>query len=77
MRGLTDSFPKRSALDTRIEYVRPQIRILRRNLLTNQNAEVYRSASRSKYQEFIDRAHLTVQSDHAFEAINSILLKPR
>ena len=44
-------FPEFSDLDARIEYSRPQIRILRPILRMYSNSEVYRTASRSKYQE--------------------------
>ena len=42
-----------STLDTTIEYFRPQIRILHWILATFSNGEDYRSASKSKYLEFV------------------------
>ena len=48
---LDNVFPECSAVDTRIEHVRVQTRILRHVLPGYSNSEVYRSAAKSKYQE--------------------------
>ena len=50
---IDDDFLKKSTLDATTEHFRPHMRILRWTSLTRSNSEVYRSRSRSTYQEII------------------------